>query len=496
MASGIPLLIIIVALLFILGVSASFYLKLLATHDRAQELASAAQKVAETDSAAPLATLLRPLDNIPWLGPSYTRLLAHCWMEEDKACCAVPIDQLLRREELLPTELARDGTPNLLTAVGLLGTFMGIAYGLGNFNVPEQVEVFSGEIDSLIGSLSASFWTSIFGVFGAAIAGATRNRSLVQFDTARTSLVNALETRLEIRPTQAILSDLNQLIAGQGDTLAVAISKSGLLDSIQDMTVVLTEAIQQTKEHRIEDAVDKLSRELTNAAETTQTLREGFQAEAVAQAALITELRSLSTALQPAISELREAVSELTDKTGTLGEQTEASGARLTEGVRSMTAAQANLSDAVERMSTSLEQGRDMLESTRAVLETTTGTHRELAGTVASHAASVAASGEALHGLQDQLQATCERLQAQESAAASRWIQLAADVHTAAEELGAASQQLASGAQEVLHHNAEHFQAGMAEQVSAVFAEIDTQLAQSMDAFRTIAALLHKEQTR
>ena len=47
MASGIPLLIIILALLIILGISASFYLKLLATQDRTTELASAAQEIAE-----------------------------------------------------------------------------------------------------------------------------------------------------------------------------------------------------------------------------------------------------------------------------------------------------------------------------------------------------------------------------------------------------------------------------------------------------------------
>lgn len=53
--------------------------------------------------------------------------------------------------------------PTAFTTVGMLGTFLGIADGLGHISGAQGVDV-ANEVGSVVSGLSAAFWTSILGL--------------------------------------------------------------------------------------------------------------------------------------------------------------------------------------------------------------------------------------------------------------------------------------------------------------------------------------------
>ena len=55
-----------------------------------------------------------------------------------------------------------------MTALGILGTFLGLASGLGGFRLGNSSEIISG-IENLMGGMSTAFWTSIAGIIASLI---------------------------------------------------------------------------------------------------------------------------------------------------------------------------------------------------------------------------------------------------------------------------------------------------------------------------------------
>lgn len=53
-----------------------------------------------------------------------------------------------------------DSVPSIFSTAGILGTFLGIALALFDFNVND----ITGSIPSLLSGLTAAFWTSIIGI--------------------------------------------------------------------------------------------------------------------------------------------------------------------------------------------------------------------------------------------------------------------------------------------------------------------------------------------
>src|SRR5690606_10878440 len=100
--------------------------------------------------------------------------------------------------------------PGILTALGILGTFIGLVKGLNEFDTGSlsNVEGLLGSISPLLEGMQTAFWTSIFGIVG--------------------SLIWSLTDRLSLRAVTKELIGLQ----GSLDSLFLPIIETNLLDRL------------------------------------------------------------------------------------------------------------------------------------------------------------------------------------------------------------------------------------------------------------------------
>lgn len=121
-----------------------------------------------------------------------------------------------------------DYAPNLMTTLGILGTFVGIVIGLLDFDT-NQIDA---SIENLLEGLKTAFITSLAGMLAAILFKAIR--SLGVFDARQDDLAVDEATPEDvlraIKEQSVLLGDLNQSISGGDDTSLVGQLKQLRLD--------------------------------------------------------------------------------------------------------------------------------------------------------------------------------------------------------------------------------------------------------------------------
>jgi len=121
-----------------------------------------------------------------------------------------------------------DYAPNLMTTLGILGTFVGIVIGLLDFDT-NQIDA---SIENLLEGLKTAFITSLAGMLAAILFKAIR--SLGMFDARQDELAVDEATPEDvlraIKEQSTLLGDLNQSISGGDDTSLVGQLKQLRLD--------------------------------------------------------------------------------------------------------------------------------------------------------------------------------------------------------------------------------------------------------------------------
>lgn len=144
-----------------------------------------------------------------------------------------------------------DSIPTIFTTTGVLGTFLGIAIALLDFDVEQITE----SIPPLLSGLTAAFWTSIVGIIFSIFSGKLVSILQVKNETEgdeTSDELNALRKMIDLnRETNQILTrnfeKLQNSLIGESDTsLSTQITKirTNLNDSLTELSSASTEQTQ------------------------------------------------------------------------------------------------------------------------------------------------------------------------------------------------------------------------------------------------------------
>ncbi len=119
------------------------------------------------------------------------------------------VDTVMHRNEL-------NQVPGLLTGLGILGTFIGLAIGMQYFNTTGTTEDMTKSIELLMGGIKVAFHTSIFGMVFALTFNAIYKRKLYEGESAVRDFSQAFK---KFVLPDAENNGMNQLISLQGEQL-------------------------------------------------------------------------------------------------------------------------------------------------------------------------------------------------------------------------------------------------------------------------------------
>lgn len=155
------------------------------------------------------------MDSVAWLSVPALEFKEQCWVDtQGKMRNAHQSDDYFTLEVLEPKWATLGSVaPGLLTALGILGTFVGITVGLGqihlepNTNDPSQL---TDSIENLVNSLKLSFGTSIWGLLLSILSIGLLSIGHSAFERARLRLVAFLNNRLDRGTEHDLLQEINQ----------------------------------------------------------------------------------------------------------------------------------------------------------------------------------------------------------------------------------------------------------------------------------------------
>lgn len=241
-----------------------------------------------------------PLFQNPFLDGCYQQYCRMLYGNPDAAC---DIRSFIN-EEAIEEHAHRsllDLIPDILTSLGILGTFVGLVMGLREFD-PSGYEQMAGSVTPLINGIKVAFITSIYGI-SLSLAFSFNLRSEFANLSARTE--EFLDTfYLHVRPPYEVDS-LSRLLEGQRSRE----------DMTRDLTTLFVEQMGKSFEEVITPAYDRMSEGISQIVDTfTQSQAQVMTevCEAVVEQ-MRTELREDFDGLRGTIADLQKAQASYAD---------------------------------------------------------------------------------------------------------------------------------------------------------------------------------------
>ncbi len=191
--------------------------------------------------------------------------------------------------------------PAIITAIGLLMTFVAILVGLLDVNIDKASSKVTG-LENLIGGLSGKFISSVAALFAATVFMLIEKPIFHSLNRIRFSMTNALDTLIPLRSESHILEEISQNISEQ--TNAFKIFNSDLSLKLRNS---FSESMGPTLD-RMVAAIDKLN-QLTDSskAELLEAIREMNQ---MLKRSEQTRQESISGHIEVLIENLQKSISE------------------------------------------------------------------------------------------------------------------------------------------------------------------------------------------
>lgn len=158
--------------------------------------------------------------------------------------------------------------PDILTSLGILGTFVGLVLGLRGFN-PTSYEAMSSSVDSLIDGIKVAFVTSIYGISLSLAFSYWLRGALTGVSESLDRFLDAYYTTA-VTPTDA--TAMNHIIANQNAQIKV----------MSQMQKDLAEQVSQTLSNNIGPMVSHLNETMDDFSKTV-TLQQGQLLENISQ---------------------------------------------------------------------------------------------------------------------------------------------------------------------------------------------------------------------
>ncbi|NCC44838.1 MAG: hypothetical protein EOM18_14965, partial [Clostridia bacterium] len=121
----------------------------------------------------------------------------------------VDIRHYISKEQLLVT--ANNGycelLPGILTAMGILGTFLALILGLQSFGVSDA-EQMTGTISILVSGIKVAFFTSIYGVLYSVLFNLIHNSSMNRFEDSYENMVERFQEKVMADPQKVFMKEM------------------------------------------------------------------------------------------------------------------------------------------------------------------------------------------------------------------------------------------------------------------------------------------------
>ncbi len=258
--------------------------------------------------------------------------------------------------------------PDVLTSLGILGTFIGLVWGLKGFN-PVSYEAMASSITSLIDGIKVAFVTSIFGI-SLSLAYSYWLRG------ALTSLSESLDNFLDkyylcaVSPTDA--TAMNHILANQKEQTKAIGEIGGQL--AQTMTDHMDPLMNQMNRTLVDftDVVTLNQQELLEniAAQVMAAMKQEFISEFIELRGMLKEANQSQKQYLEFMNDAQKQFREnLTDSTAAMNRAIEESNASAKASMEELQVQQKNLSEFVEYMTKVMANMNAISEQNGALLE-------------------------------------------------------------------------------------------------------------------------------
>lgn len=318
--------------------------------------------------------------------------------------------------------------PSVLTAIGVLGTFIGLTTGLNglNLNADNGVDELRDGIDTLIGGAAIAFMTSVWGVFTSLLSNiidkqaerwlSTKIRTLqseldglFQRQTPEHSLINIMDNTYEARES---LAELHERIGNRLQEAVGAMSgqmQSAIESSMAPALTALANSTSRQNEEALASLVEKFSENIYAEGEkqadqmrlASSGINEALTAMSTNMATIMDRIQNESSTQQAASTkaseDFREQLRSLQNLSTQQHQQTEKSMAALLSAVESistaLTTSSTHLVDVSSQFEGSSRQfatatttlGTQLTTSAQSI-EASSKNHQSAAEAVAKHA--------------------------------------------------------------------------------------------------------------
>lgn len=280
--------------------------------------------------------------------------------------------------------------PNLLTAIGILGTFIGLVYGLDG-----SVNGGGVAIEQLIDGLKVSFRTSVWGLFGSIVLTVVNKSVATATESEVQRLVQALDGKFARTSTEGLLSHL--LLEQKEATGALKTLKTDLSVALQEAVAkeiapTLNQLASSTQESHAEGVGKVIDQVIANIGEELSGVAQQLQSTADGWLEVGTKLR-----------EVTQAQTQLSEKFATTVQQLESSSQSVVE-------AHQRLNPVTERLETAGTQLNELTSSLGQLVTTLQDSGDEYGESVAKLTQVLEQQWGAWAELSSHFQATAEGL--------------------------------------------------------------------------------------
>lgn len=167
--------------------------------------------------------------------------------------------------------------PNILTSIGILGTFIGLTIALQQFD-SDSSEQIRKSINSLLGGMSSAFWTSVAGMLCSAIFLFFSKKRLNRMDKAIAAYASELNRGYHAANDQVLMDalsypDPNGITTHRpGEALAALVDGViGMKQSVDNLGTTITTGIKDAMDDAFKNTlvpiIDNLAQKLENPAQ-------------------------------------------------------------------------------------------------------------------------------------------------------------------------------------------------------------------------------------
>jgi methyl-accepting chemotaxis protein len=289
--------------------------------------------------------------------------------------------------------------PNMLTGLGIIGTFIGLAVGI-YIAAPglnsESMDDAKGALNLLLSGASLAFITSIAGLLSSLVFSYLEKRKLHKFNRFCQKLVSEIDARVEYFSAERLASkNLNesqkQSVALESFANDLAVSLGQVIE--QQVARPLVAAINELKEEQksandetLEKLLSEFSSSITGAAgeemkefaSTMGSVSSNLESQMNAMTLNQTQMQEAS---QQAVLNMADAMAEGSEK---IKDEINGAVSSLAEGIgRSLDAVSNQLNSAAEVLSEKLSESINGFDGVLLRIKDVTDKHEEIAGNTA-----------------------------------------------------------------------------------------------------------------